>query len=341
MTDGPSEFGAPREALEDRAAAFEAFANSYTARGGRRRPEDVQIDSTLLFAAYPFSSEFQPSRMPDFVFRECYSEAGDANDNGFEPIISIALDKEEGDRRYGFRNLDASLESGNVFRNEGGRGNFRISYHKEVLSHHAVSDNTQPSYIEIDVGGYAVIEDVHEHRGWRQGQFVASITLRQDETALPKCLVVTNNAVRTNIMSLLPSSIFKEGVNQVDALRDFLQDGSVERRGVEFSLLSGDRVRMLRIDPDDPVKKRVIFDIILPLGLTSEMAKKRIESLIGEGVLQDPIHHPAARNDRLVFIRTLETLGIKVETPGIEIVSDRALKDTMQEATSSDLRSQL
>lgn len=104
----------------------------------------------------------------------------------------------------------------------------------------------------------------------------------------------------------------------------------VEREGVEFSLLSGDQVRMRKIDPDDPSKKRVIFDIILPLGLTSEMAKSKIGNLIGGDVLQNPIHAPAKRIDRLVLIRTLEALGVKVETPGIEIASDRALKDATQ-----------
>lgn len=96
-----------------------------------------------------------------------------------------------------------------------------------------------------------------------------------------------------------------------------------------------DLVRVVKKDPDDPKKEKNIFDIIFPIGVSSEDIKDIIEELIGKDVLQDPENALAGVGERLRILGILNKIGINVRTPGIETDVSKAFGQALRKTTES------
>lgn len=216
-----SEFGAPRAEAEERAAAFEEFAVGL--------PGKKRIDSKSLFIA----SHWQMGEgITNTVERDYYSQG---TGGVFQPGVRTELYKEKKDRRYGFSSLCIFMESD--FRPAswsghyiGGRkGDWSIRYRRgDSGSQNNASDT------EISAGSLVEIKDVLKSDGEEdeiistEGSEVLIRYTGNDAKLLPRCFVFDSETdTREDILELLPDGIFSQEANQVAALKELLEGGSL------------------------------------------------------------------------------------------------------------------
>lgn len=308
MTDGKPEFGTPGEEKEEQSRLFADFAEGY-ARRWSVTPDNFAYDpdAHLLALLFPLSDGNEARR----TYYQYEGEEG----NPPQLKLLVHLKQESAGGQYSFRQYSFIPEDAE-------QGLQKIEYDPK-------------KYFGVHISLGVPVGDNRE--------FPVELDYSYNREYMPVTKVLGE------ILYPPLADITSVRMDEVEALKELLQSGSIEKSGVWFSFLEGegpeveredgkvrlDQVRVVKKDPSDPGKEKIVFDITFPIGMTSEDVRNIMEDLIGKEVLKDPVRAPAGADKNLRRTNVLAALGIKIQTPGIETDSSKAFRQALRKTTES------